>query len=64
MDAERKGPTKYPLSALSNTDRDTWTANRAELVELGNDEYALPMIDGAMFCLTLDDFEGIIIYIY
>jgi len=55
-DAEKLGATKVPIAALSNTDRDTWTANRAKLLELGND-YALSLIDEAMFCLTLDDFE-------
>lgn len=53
-DAEKKGHTKQPLSALSNTDRDTWTQNRKELVELGND-FALSLIDDAMFCLVLDE---------
>lgn len=60
-DAERKGDTKFPISALSNTDRDTWTANRLELESLEN-EYALRMIDDAMFCLTLDDYEDALTY--
>lgn len=57
-DAELKGLSEFPVSALSCTDRDTWTANRAELVNMGNDAYALAAIDEAMFCLTLDDYEG------
>lgn len=57
-DAELKGLSEFPVSALSCTDRDTWTANRAELVNMGNDAYALAAIDEAMFCLTLDDYEA------
>lgn len=53
-DAEKKGNTEFAVSALSNTDRDTWTANRKELLELGN-EFALSLIDDAMFLLNLDE---------
>ena len=60
-DADKKGDTTLPIAALSNYDRDSWTAARKELVELGND-YALDLIDSAMFCLTLDDYEGIFPY--
>lgn len=56
-DADKKGDTTLPIAALSNYDRDSWTEARKELLELGND-YALNLIDSAMFCLTLDDYEG------
>ena len=56
-DADKKGDTTLPIAALSNYDRDSWTEARKELLDLGND-YALNLIDSAMFCLTLDDFEG------
>lgn len=61
-DGELKGVSQLPVSALSNSDRDTWTRNRVELINLGQNGNALSAIDKAMFCLALDDYTGNKIY--
>ena len=55
-DGDKKGPSKFPVSALTNADRNSWTKNRELLLEEGN-KNSLSAIDDAMFCLSLDDFE-------
>ncbi|KAK7102205.1 carnitine O-palmitoyltransferase 2, mitochondrial-like [Littorina saxatilis] len=49
-------PPSHPLGLLTTADRDTWTKARIQLINAADsNELQLQLLDGAAFCLCLDD---------
>ena len=49
---------EHPVSLLTATDRDTWTAARSELMQSGRNAESLRAIDESLFLLCLDTHES------